>query len=789
MKLHLLTALTAASVLAACGGGGGSSDVAGATKNVSLAGANANANANPNAANNGNGNPNGNNGTTGNGVLNGNGNAIAATPIGRYCEAGPGDKPEPLNGYIPLSAMYPANPDGFQGYWCGVKTVAQHTLFGRGAFGDLQITANPGKNGRNTERCAYASNRDGAAGGDAALTSGIIVFNMKTPTKMQVVPASGDTTVVSTARSATVTATSTNKWGEETRNGSVNPNGKILRTPASLEAYSGFELYGNLMVAGYKDNVYVDVFDVSDCLNPVPLSAGFVAAGGHHDGWMAPDGTTWYGVPFSTAAAISGGTLVTRSPSSPLAATAMANDKDWSHYVVNTNRVDLHVTDLSDPKNPKTLLTWNRSQLPEEVKNNENWRIMAATNIHDVSTNPDGSRVYLAVYGGGGQVAGNIPTATTPFWMDQTCSNGLLILDSSDIAKRVPNPQLKYVSYLSWCEQRINNEFEQPTDGNQYQRRSSTSATHATEWVRHINGKEYVVTTDESYALTTNNGDGIANGLGQCQQQSFGRMIDISDEKNPTIVGTFSQKANERTVCPALARGKAGVDGVAGEGGNVPMIHYLNFDDRENMRVTVYASASGGIRFVDWADPKNPKEIAYFVKPRNTATVMDFTRPDPRYDAENCLYYTGWNQGGLVSMELNNPEYNPCMSRAANVKATVKTAVGNMDVSINAGRNGNGAPATAITSFKVPGHTVQLNSVTRLGSALDADGEKITATENSIQIDGQGTFDGKAASFRIQVTDNGSNSGEFAFACTAGCDFVVNGSLAGNGNQVTVSQK
>ena len=684
---------------------------------------------------------------------------LAYVTPSRLCEPGPGDKPEPgVNGHIPKSAMYDAttNPDGFQGYSCGVRKVAQHTLYNRGAFGDLQIKSD-GKT-----RCAYASNRDGAAGGDAALTSGIIVFDMKTPTRMQVVPASGDTTVVGTAPSASVPATSTNKWGEETTAAvPINPYGKILRTPAALEAYSGFELAGNIMVAGYKDNKMVDVYDVSDCLRPVPLNASYQSSGGHHDGWITPDGKTWYGVPFGTTAKDGGAKLVTGGTS--------PTDKNWANYTINTNRVDLHVTSLDDPKNPRLLLSWNRSMLPDEVKNNENWRIMAATNIHDVSTNPDGTRIYLAVYGGGGQVAGNLPTPTTTFWNDQTCANGLLIMDSTDIVKRVANPKLKYVSFLSWCDQQPNPEFEQGG----YTRMTSTSATHATEWVRHVNGKEYIVSTDESYALTTSDTNGLPN---QCKQQSFGRMIDISDEKNPKIVGTYEQDANKASVCPTLVA----------QGGNVPMVHYLNFDDRNHMRVAIYASASGGIRFADWTDPTSPKEIAYYVKERHTPAKMDFTRPDPRYDTENCLYYTGWNQGGLVSIELTNPQYNPCMGRRAQVDGNVVTALGELKVALSASRGAKGPTATL--NVEGQGNTVQLTSVTRIGSAIDADGSQITATKNSVQIDGEGTFNGQPAKFRVQVMDNGGNNGVFSLTCTEGCTFSTTGYLK-SGGTLAVSQK
>ncbi|MFT3820192.1 MAG: hypothetical protein QM750_21695 [Rubrivivax sp.] len=677
----------------------------------------------------------------------------------RLCEPGPGDQPEPgVNGHIPLSAMYPASPDGFQGYWCGARKVAQHTLFNRGAFGDLQFKVS------GSLRCAFASNRDGAAGGDAALTTGIIVFDVSQPSKMQVVPASGDTTIVGTAPSASVT-TSTNKWGEQTTAATpVNPNGKILRTPAAIEAYSGLELAGNIMVAGYKDNKFVDVYDVSDCLNPVPLNANYQAPGGHHDGWLTPDGKTWYGVPFGTSAKDGGPKLVTGGTS--------PTDKDWANYTINTNRVDLHVTSLDDPKNPKLLMTWNRSMLPEDVKNDENWRIMAATNIHDVSSNPAGTRIYLSVYGGGGQVAGNIPNANTTFWNDQTCSNGLLILDSSDIVKRVANPQLKYVSYLSWCDQQPDPEFEQGG----YTRMTSTAATHATEWVRHVNGKEYIVSTDESYALSTSNTNGLPN---QCKQQSFGRMIDISDEKHPKIVGTFEQDANKKSVCPELVA----------QGGNIPMVHYLNFDDRENMRVTVYAAASGGIRFVDWTDPTSPKEIAYYVKERQTPNVMDFTRPDPRYDADNCMYYTGWNQGGLVSIELTNPQYNACMRRRASGSAVLTAGSSRLQIALDAQRAAGGPIGTL--RVQGPGADVRLNTVTRLGSAIDACGP-VKAESNSVQIDGSGTFNGQPASFRACVQDTGDGTrgaplDRFHLTCTSGCSFTASGTIS-SGNLIVRQQ-
>jgi hypothetical protein len=210
------------------------------------------------------------------------------------------------------------------------------------------------------------------------------------------------------------------------------------------------------------------------------------------------------------------------------------------------------------------------------------------------------------------------------------------------------------------------------------------------------------------------------------------------------------------------------------------MVHYLNFDDRNNMRVAVYASASGGIRFVDWTDPTSPKEIAYYVARRNTPSKMDFSRPDPRYDNENCLYYTGWNQGGLVSIELTNPQYNSCMRRQTNGTALVGNGRARIQVSLEAQRNGNGLNGFVTLTDTAGNANVQLTSITRLGSAIGACGS-VQAQSNSIQIDGTGTFNGAPATFRACVQDmqglgKGTEADRFYLTCTSGCSYSAGGS-------------
>jgi hypothetical protein len=617
-----------------------------------------------------------------------------------FCVPGPGDRPEPgLQGGVLGSERQP--PDGFQGHWCGARKVGQHALYNRGSFGDLQLIVD------DRGHCAYASMRDPS---DITLpTTGTVVL---------------DVSVASQPRDVA-----------------------ILRTPAMLRAYSAFEIPvskatrrpGNIMGAAYKDfgpetqdprTNPLDLYDVSaNCLEPRHLTT-FSLASGNHDGWLTADGKTYYGVPF-------GGPDIRVDP----------------------NRIDLHITDISDPTQPERLVTWNRLQLPADIYD----RTKDTRNFHDVTSNDEGTRLYLALYGGG-TGAGR-------------CANGLLILDSSDIAFRRPNPQLGFVSWLSWCDQQIDPDFG---DG-------STASSHATEYVIHENGKEYIVSTDEGSAL-----GGSANGM--CTQRTYSRMIDISDERNPRVVSTFKPDVNKPENCQQNRDTNT-------TGG---MVHYLNFDDRYNMRMVVYAASNQGIRVVDFKDPENPKEIAYYLKERHVAanaapanlfpnyttgstsvTGTDFTRPDPRYDLENCFWYTGWNQGGLVSIELTNPEYNPCLRRAVNGGGWLASGGNRINFGFEAARadGGYGALTGSLElNDRAAGAKIHIDTLTLLGGPRDQCGS-VPARANSVQFDGAGTYNSAPASFRVCVQDNGEGKNakaadRFHLTCTAGCEYSADGAIS-----------
>jgi len=618
-----------------------------------------------------------------------------------FCIPGPEDRPETgVNGGVPGFERQP--PDGFQGFSCGARKVGQHALYNRGSFGDLQVIVD------DRGHCAYASMRDPSDLDHP--TTGTVVLDVSVASQPVDV--------------------------------------QILRTPAMLRAYSAFEIPiskatrrpGNIMGAAFKDfgpeatnpTNPLDLYDVSgNCLEPRHLST-FSLASGNHDGWLTPDAKTYYGVPF-------GGQTI----------------------LVNPDRIDLHVTDISDPTQPRRLLNWNRLQLPPDIFE----LTKATTNFHDVTSNDEGTRVYLALYGGGTG--------------DGRCANGLLILDSSDVALRLPDPQLRFVSWLSWCDQQIDPDFG---DG-------STASAHATEYVIHENGKEYIVSTDEGGALG-------GSPTGMCNQRTYSRLIDIADERNPRVVSTFKPDVNKPENCAQ----NIATDTTGG------MVHYLNFDDRYNMRLVVYASSNQGIRVVDFRDPEHPKEIAYYVKERHVAenaapaalfpnfttgstpvTGTDFTRPDPRYDLENCFWYTGWNQGGLVSIELTNPEYNPCMRRTTTGQGSLAdSSGGKIKFDFDARRTHAGHLQGELQlNDHAAGAKIHLKQLSFLGSIRDECGS-VPARANAVQFEGNGTYNGKHASFRVCVQDNserrarrkGAEADRFYLTCISGCPYSTRARIA-----------
>ena len=167
---------------------------------------------------------------------------------------------------------------------------------------------------------------------------------------------------------------------------------------------------------------------------------------------------------------------------------------------------------------------------------------------HGLSVSDDGNRVYQTRDTG-----------------DKTV-NGLEIRDVSEIQSRKPDAQAYRISIMDWASE----------DGS-YWAQGTIPVT--------INGKPYVIQTDEGGPIG-------------------GRIIDISDEKNPFLVAKLVLEVN-----------------MGGTSGAVGAAHYCGVPQRHEPEIVACSYQMSGIRVFDIRDPYLPKEIAYFnpaPKPKST---------------------------------------------------------------------------------------------------------------------------------------------------------------------------
>ena len=212
-----------------------------------------------------------------------------------------------------------------------------------------------------------------------------------------------------------------------------------------------------------------------------------------------------------------------------------------TYYGTTTVATGVTAMDINDPKNPVKIL------------------IDQQFTIHDVASNADGTRLYGAL--------------VAP-------ANGLIILDTSDIQKRVANPQLREVSRITWL------------DG--------AGAQMPTPMT--IKGKSYILHTDESSGRAKSCSAGLS---------PFGmaRIVDISDEKNPVVVSKLMLEIHDPANCTATL---ADLKDFPGFGYDA---HYCSVDNAANAKLAACGHFQAGLRVFDIGDPANPKEIAYYKPP------------------------------------------------------------------------------------------------------------------------------------------------------------------------------
>jgi hypothetical protein len=213
-------------------------------------------------------------------------------------------------------------------------------------------------------------------------------------------------------------------------------------------------------------------------------------------------------------------------------------------YASATGYHSIVALDLTDPKSPHAVWEGNLRS-------------------HGLSLSPDGNRAYL----------------TEPL------DHYMLILDTSEIQARKPNPQAHEIARLAWSH--------------------GSLPQNAMPFTQH--GKPYVLEFDEF--------NGATLALGSPDDIGAARIIDVSDERAPKVIANLRLQVNQPTEHAKYSNDDPG----SFSPGQGYAAHYCNLDSRTNAKVVACSFIVSGLRVFDISNVRKPKEIAYYVAPAKAA--------------------------------------------------------------------------------------------------------------------------------------------------------------------------
>ena len=246
-------------------------------------------------------------------------------------------------------------------------------------------------------------------------------------------------------------------------------------------------------------------------------------------------------------------------------------------YATGTATKAITAIDVTDPKTPHPV--WQGNVVS-----------------HGMSLSDDGNRAYIA----------------------DASSGDMLILDTSEIQARKPDPQAREISRLTWA--------------------PSSIPQNAIPFTK--DGKPYVLEFDEYTAATLGNGSPDDVGAG--------RIMDISDERAPRVISNLRLQVDQ----PAEHKAATGDPGTTNPAQGYAA-HYCSIPTRVDPTIVACSFIASGLRVFDISDVTAPKEIAYYVaptKPRveNGEMASDYAMSQPAFaPARHEIWYsdgaTGFN--------------------------------------------------------------------------------------------------------------------------------------------------
>ncbi len=223
---------------------------------------------------------------------------------------------------------------------------------------------------------------------------------------------------------------------------------------------------------------------------------------------------------------------------------------------------------------------------------------------HGFAVSNDGNRGYVAALGA-----------------------GLIVVDTSQVQARQPNPEMPEISRLDWPFRSIP--------------QNNIPVT--------FDGKPHLIEVDEFSADEQGNYDFEGNA----PHVGAARIIDITNEREPKVVSNLRLEVNQ-----PKHREEIGGDPGAGSALQGYAAHYCGVPRQDDPEIVVCSFILSGLRVFDIRDPYHPKEVAYFVAPPATSPVVaertNYAMSKPAFDvARKIVWYSDGNSG-LYAVRLTN---------------------------------------------------------------------------------------------------------------------------------------
>jgi hypothetical protein len=257
-------------------------------------------------------------------------------------------------------------------------------------------------------------------------------------------------------------------------------------------------------------------------------------------------------------------------------------------YVSSTGGQTLAAVDLTNPKKPS--LVWKQF----------------GVDYHGMRVSDDGNTLYVADIGNDNQ---SLPGG----------SAGLTILDVSQVNHRVANPKVTTISHLTW----------------------PTVSIPQVPIPMTVHGHKYLFEVDEYTAHTVGS---QAVQYDPNDPVGAARIIDIDNPKKPYVVSNLRLAVNQ----PANRAGSQKNDPGANFAAQGYAGHYCSLPRDVDPEIVACSFILSGERIFDIRNPRHPREIAYFNRPRSSSAepAGAYAMSQAAWDLKrHAVWYSDGNTG------------------------------------------------------------------------------------------------------------------------------------------------